>query len=408
MATSQNLRTNQDLFSEHYIHNCLPETEEWEQVSENELQAAYENLAELWNRVRSMVSKRNELQLEENFIRPIFLELGIPFNIPEFTDNTQRRPDYVFFETEDVARNAFDQQKRHGDVYKNAIAVADVVRWGQSLDTRGTDNDRSAFQGSSYRMHVHLQEVPTKWGVLTNGKKWRLYYAPTSHRLDSYYEVDLPAILEKGNLEDFKYFYLFFRREAFLEDNAGQGFLNHIYNKPDISVRRSGEEIQDGIVETHLQLGSRYLICSMYENRYAVSWEAAIGLSAFLDIESPLDPEQQSVEVFFEETSDESAERKQGMLAEIYEDDRFPDRCRFLAIDYGGHEVTWEDEGTHTDDKELTVAVEGYDTRPFESTFFCSLDDEFSKSKIEEMLGRLSESINMESPRNNSESGDDV
>jgi len=45
--------------------------------------------------------------------------------------------------------------------------------------------------------------------VLTDGKKWRLYYGPTSHRLDSYYEVDLPTVLEKGDIEDFKYFYLF-------------------------------------------------------------------------------------------------------------------------------------------------------------------------------------------------------
>jgi hypothetical protein len=159
------------------------------------------------------------------------------------------------------------------------------------------------------------------------------------------------------------------------------------------------------IVETHLQLGDWYLLCSMYENRYAVSWEAPVGVRTFLDIESPLEAEQQPVEVFFEATDDQSAERKQGTLADIHEDDRFPNNCIFLAIYYGKYEITWEKEGTHTDQQELTVGVEEYDTRPFKTIFLRSLDDELKPFEMTEMLGRLSESLDVDPPRNESEPG---
>jgi len=79
-----------------------------------------------------------------------------------------------------------------------------------------------------------------QWAVLTDGKKWRLYYGPTSHRLDSYYEVDLPTILEKGDLEDFKYFYLFFRHEAFLEDSSGDCFLDDVYGESNVFAQELG------------------------------------------------------------------------------------------------------------------------------------------------------------------------
>jgi len=101
-------RTNRDLFSNHYLDEHLPETEEWDEVSEEELQEAYDDIMDLWEREKSTAPKRNESKLEEKFIRPMFRELGIPFKVEESTDRTQRRPDYGFFETDEAARDAFE------------------------------------------------------------------------------------------------------------------------------------------------------------------------------------------------------------------------------------------------------------------------------------------------------------
>ena len=250
MQTALTYRTNRDLFSNYYLDEYLPETEAWDAVSDEELQEVYDDIMGLWEREKSTAAKRNESQLEEKFIRPMFRKLGIPFEVEESMRRTQRRPDYGFFVTEEAAREAFHRRDEGNDFYKNAVAVADAKRWGRPLDTRGSGEHERDFENPSYQIHVYLQEVDdAQWGVLTNGEKWRLYYGPTSHRLDSYYEVDLPTTLEKGDHEDFKYFYLFFRHEAFLEDSGGDSFLDDVYSESNVFAQELGEDLQDNIYE---------------------------------------------------------------------------------------------------------------------------------------------------------------
>ena len=247
MQSSLTYRTNRDLFSNYYLNEYLPETEEWDEVDEDELEAAYDDIVALYNREKSTAPKRNESQLEEKFIRPMFRQLDIPFEVEESTSRTQRRPDYGFFESEDAARGAFERREEGGDFYRDAVAVADAKRWGRPLDTRGSGEHKRDFENPSYQIHVYLQETPAQWAILTDGKKWRLYYGPTSHRLDSYYEIDLPTVLETGDLEDFKYFYLFFRHSAFLEDASGSCFLDDVYDESNLFAQELGEDLQDNI-----------------------------------------------------------------------------------------------------------------------------------------------------------------
>jgi type II restriction/modification system DNA methylase subunit YeeA len=259
MQTALTYRTNRDLFSNYYLDEYLPETEAWDELGDETLQSAYEEIKRLWDRERDTAPQRNEAQLEARFIRPMFRKLGIPFEVEESARGTQRRPDYAFFETEDAARSAFERREEGGDFYRNATAVADAKRWGRPLDTRGSGEHKRDFENPSYQIHVYLQETPTRWAVLTNGKQWRLYYGPTSHRLDSYYEVDLPTILEQGDMEAFKYFYLFFRQEAFVEDATGDCFLDDVYDESNVFARDLGEDLQENIYEAIKLLSEGFL-----------------------------------------------------------------------------------------------------------------------------------------------------
>jgi type II restriction/modification system DNA methylase subunit YeeA len=259
MQRALSYRVNRDLFSNHYLDEHLPETAAWDELGESELREAREAILELWEREQDTAPQRNESQLEEKFIRPMFRKLGIPFEVEEKTSRTQRVPDYGFFESEDAARKAFDRREDGGNFYEDAVAVADAKRWGRPLDTRGSGEHRRDFENPSYQIHYYLQETPARWAVLTDGRKWRLYYGPTSHRLDSYYEVDLPTVLEDGDLADFKYFYLFFRHEAFLEDAAGDSFLDDVYEESNVFARELGEDLQDNIYDAIEELAEGFL-----------------------------------------------------------------------------------------------------------------------------------------------------
>ena len=259
MQTSLNYRTNRDLFSNYYLNEHFPETEVWDEINDDDLREKRAEIVDLWERERDTVAERTESSLEEKFIRPLFRILGIPFEVEETVQRGQRRPDYGFFPSEDEARNAFNRKKEGGDFYENAIAVADAKRWGRPLDTRGSGEHKRDFENPSYQIHVYLQETPAQWAVLTDGKKWRLYYGPTSHRLDSYYEVDLPTVLEKGDLDDFKYFYLFFCHSAFIEDTGGDCFLDDVYNESNVFAQELGADLQDNIYEAIKVLSEGYL-----------------------------------------------------------------------------------------------------------------------------------------------------
>ena len=247
MTDQTEYQTNRDLFSNHYLTDTLRDREPWNEVSDEEVREAYEEISDLVDSKIDRVEDYNEAQLERNLIRPIFDILDIPFEIEETVMRNARRPDYGFFPSDEAADAAFDRK----DFYEESIAVADAKRWGRKLDTRG--EEKRDFENPSYQIHRYLQETPTQWAVLTNGAQWRLYYEPTSHRLDSYYEIDLPAILdtvaEEDGIGSFKYFYLFFRQEAFLPDQTGDCFLDDVYNKSNVFAEELGEDLQENIYE---------------------------------------------------------------------------------------------------------------------------------------------------------------
>ncbi len=248
---------NRDLFSNHYLTDHLRQTEAWQDVDENEVRDTYEEIYELWEDKENRVQDYNEAQLERNFIRPIFDILGIPFEIEETVMRNARRPDYGFFPSTEAADAAFDRE----NFYEEAIAVADAKRWGRKLDTRG--EEKRDFENPSYQIHRYLQETPAQWAVLTNGEKWRIYYGPTSHRLDSYYEINLPELLDivdtESDFEAFKDFYLFFRQEAFLPDQTGDCFLDDVYDESSIFAEELGEDLQENIYEAIRVLAEGFL-----------------------------------------------------------------------------------------------------------------------------------------------------
>ena len=98
-----------------------------------------------------------------------------------------------------------------------AFAVGDAKQWDRQLDVslKSVGNDRFTNKNPSYQIAFYMQHSSLDWGILTNGRLWRLYHKDTAHKLDRFYEVNLPELLEVGHINNFLYFYAFFRRQAF-------------------------------------------------------------------------------------------------------------------------------------------------------------------------------------------------
>jgi hypothetical protein len=59
--------------------------------------------------------------------------------------------------------------------------------------------------------------------------------------------VDLPGLLNSGDLESFKYFYLIFRREAFGHVVDGGSFLDRVREGSVAYAQEIGEDLQENV-----------------------------------------------------------------------------------------------------------------------------------------------------------------
>jgi type I restriction-modification system DNA methylase subunit len=219
---------NQYLFSDHYLNNLLPQEPIW-QNARRETQAFLEWLQDHYARERNQLASYKESQLEDHWFAPILRRLGHVFEGQASVPGLGRGikyPDYVLFPNEAARRTAASAQKTEQYVAK-ALAVGEVKAWdvplGKKLKGGGPSFDD---QNPSQQLNYYLQTTGLTWGILSNGRLWRLVHKDSSQRLTIYYEVDLVSLLQQANVETLRYFTLFFRQAAFQPNAQGRIFLN--------------------------------------------------------------------------------------------------------------------------------------------------------------------------------------
>ncbi|MBA2345147.1 MAG: class I SAM-dependent DNA methyltransferase, partial [Rubrobacter sp.] len=212
---------NHGLFSDHYLNHTLPERPGWQAL----VAEARPVMDEISRVLDTYAPSANEAQTEEDLVRPVLRALGHEgtFEVQPALETPEgtKRPDYVLYR--DAASRDRNRDRTLTDelLRDRAFAVGDAKFWERpldaSLDGRGRSRDAFSNKNPSYQISFYMRHAGTEWGVLTNGRMWRLYHRDTAHKLDRFYEVDLPALISGGDAETFLYFFAFFRRAAFDE-----------------------------------------------------------------------------------------------------------------------------------------------------------------------------------------------
>ena len=208
---------NHQLFSDHYLNYTLPHRADWAALREA-AGPVRDKIAALF---QDYAPSDNEAQTEDDFIKPVLKALGHDFEVQPAlrTPDGTKKPDYVFYR-DLPARNA-NKRKTLTDALpqQGCFAVGDAKYWQRPLDVTLKDKAKSAdlFTNKTpgYQIAFYIQHSGVEWGILTNGRLWRLYHRDTAHKLDRFYEVDLPALLHDPDPSAFLYFYAFFHRTAF-------------------------------------------------------------------------------------------------------------------------------------------------------------------------------------------------
>jgi hypothetical protein len=216
---------NRNLLSNHWLENRLCLEAEW-----TEFRRAAEDLIGrlglLWRQQRGRVSQYGEANLEQAFIQPVLNQLG--WTILYQTSLRSRKPDYALFLQERDLDSALNAGRTNIEFWDRVALVGDAKAWTTNLDQPiRTENER---EYPPEQIEWYIQRSGRQFGLLTNGRLWRLYPRDLSAhqpRFETYLECDLGAILEgwvqaggeRGQrtwtedeplIRDFLKFYLFF------------------------------------------------------------------------------------------------------------------------------------------------------------------------------------------------------
>nr|WP_129629324.1 Eco57I restriction-modification methylase domain-containing protein [Candidatus Oscillochloris fontis] len=224
LAAAQ-LHFNQQLFSDYYLDQILPQHTDWRLL----IDEAAAVLVKIRAIYAGFTPSSIEAQTEDDLIKPVLAALGHSFEVQAAlkTPDGTKKPDYVFY------RDLPARDANKGRVLDDALpaqaafAVGDAKYWDRPLDValKLKTGDPFTNRNPGYQIAFYIQHSGLEWGILTNGRRWRLYHKETAHKLDRFYEVDLPSLLERNDPAAFLYFYAFFRRAAFEVHPLGLGTL---------------------------------------------------------------------------------------------------------------------------------------------------------------------------------------
>ncbi len=219
---------NHGLFSDHFLQARLPEWKEWQ--ADAELATFRKGLLSLYDSKKLLLSHMNEAQTEEEFVQPILNLLGYSSSYvvqPATKLGKQtNRPDYALFPDEATKNKAYTKIKNND--YSLCIGIADAKYWERELDlSKSSEQDTFTSQNPSFQIAGYLTGTTQNWGILTNGRFWRLYSSKSHLPLGNYYQIDLIQLLAETSLESLKYFYILFRKQALLQIE-GKSFLDRV------------------------------------------------------------------------------------------------------------------------------------------------------------------------------------
>ena len=227
----------------------LEELPEWTEC-EGEAREAYHRIRETFEKHATLLAGNpSPIETRYYMVGPVLHALGFMHSVferVELVDGRTARVDHVCFQN---SADFVEAEPSRGSIayFRPALCIVRAVEWG------------SDFTGTTYtppkppppsedgeepvpappmpkpleigippavELDLLLRTTGKDYGILTNGCDWRLYHRSSSSLLNAFFQADMIAAL-KSDFEDFKRFYLLFRRAAFHKPDGISCFLDN-------------------------------------------------------------------------------------------------------------------------------------------------------------------------------------
>lgn len=236
-----------------------------------------QDLSGIFTQISTLYDKQkfasyNEAQMEKEFIAKV-LEILDWHIIPQEEKIIQgkiEKPDWLLFADSDSKNRyqAIEQTDRRAR--NDGISVV--------LESKAYDipiDNKKVKDNPHFQLLRYLNNLKINFGFLSNGRFWRFYDNTKLSAEKIFYEIDLEAIIEKGDLEAFKYFYFVFNAQNFApKEKATQSTLKEILEKNISSKTKIEDDLKSLIYGTNTQDSVFEKIGScIYEKNKTISLE---------------------------------------------------------------------------------------------------------------------------------------
>ena len=251
------------LFTQDFLQHGIRETPPYQALDAAALTAFVARLQAIFANLNADATL-NEAQTEQLVIERVLLELGWQDDyLPQVNLSGKRRedvPDILLFGNS-AARRAALAETRDDKRYRHGIAILEAKRWLRPLDRGDATEPRDPGAPSSQMLrYLSRADVTSdravKWGLLTNGGTWRLYWQDARSRAEEFFELDVAALLGvpgvQTELEGYapehglKLLFLLFNRAAFLTqswDNEGRSFHAYALNEARVYEEKVSQDL---------------------------------------------------------------------------------------------------------------------------------------------------------------------
>lgn len=226
-----------------FLADTIRDMPDWQDFADDDLIRFHEALQDFAAGFPASHSP-NESQTEQDLIAPVLDALGWIDTLPQQNLSPKGRsdvPDRLLFASPGAMARA-NEQADEWKRYEHGAALLEAKRWNRPLDRRSDDPGETAPPSTQMLRYMRraddVTEGKLRWGILTNGRHWRLYFSGARSVSEEFLELDLWEALgldEDGaerlpldaeqRLHWLKVFILVFRNEAFLGSGAdGRSF----------------------------------------------------------------------------------------------------------------------------------------------------------------------------------------
>jgi hypothetical protein len=251
------------LFSQDFLLDGIKTTPIWEALTDDLLNVFSNDLKHIFAPL-TVDSQLNEANTEADIIEKVLDLLGWQdLTLKQVTASSTRRedvPDFLLFPNEKAKQTA-RAEKRDDRRYRHGIAILEAKRWMRPLD-RGDATNRLDPGTPSNQILRYLSSVEVasdravRWGILTNGAVWRLYWQGARSRSEEFLELDLAALISVPgtgqNLFDvdaqhgIKLFFCLFHLNAFLRqtwDKEERTFHEYAFNEARLYEEKVSQDL---------------------------------------------------------------------------------------------------------------------------------------------------------------------